>query len=69
MSVIGSLYCWLSIARLFRTTDRGTIIAGERLAITLTPERLDFVRERTAGGDYNSDSEVPSSHTPSMTKH
>lgn len=33
-------------------------MASERLTITLTPELLDFVREQTAGGDYNSDSEV-----------
>jgi antitoxin ParD1/3/4 len=33
-------------------------MASERLTITLTPELLEFVRERTAGGDYNSDSEV-----------
>jgi antitoxin ParD1/3/4 len=34
------------------------IMASERLTITLTPELLEFVRERSAGGDYNSDSEV-----------
>lgn len=33
-------------------------MASERLTITLTPELLEFVRERTAEGDYNSDSEV-----------
>jgi putative addiction module CopG family antidote len=34
------------------------IMASERLTITLTPELLQFVREQTAGGDYNSDSKV-----------
>lgn len=33
-------------------------MATERLTVTLTPELLEFVRQRTAGGDYNSDSEV-----------
>lgn len=33
-------------------------MATARLTITLTPELLNFVREQTAGGDYNSDSEV-----------
>ncbi|WP_343676927.1 type II toxin-antitoxin system ParD family antitoxin [Paraburkholderia heleia] len=33
-------------------------MASERLTITLTPELLEFVRARTAEGDYNSDSEV-----------
>ncbi|WP_109483749.1 type II toxin-antitoxin system ParD family antitoxin [Paraburkholderia sp. C35] len=33
-------------------------MASARLTITLTPELLEFVRERSAGGDYNNDSEV-----------
>ncbi|HTJ92799.1 MAG TPA: type II toxin-antitoxin system ParD family antitoxin [Pararobbsia sp.] len=33
-------------------------MATERLTVTLTPELLQFIRERTATGDYNSDSEV-----------
>ncbi|WP_205971995.1 type II toxin-antitoxin system ParD family antitoxin [Paraburkholderia sp. Tr-20389] len=33
-------------------------MASTRLTITLTPELLEFVRERSQGGDYNNDSEV-----------
>jgi antitoxin ParD1/3/4 len=33
-------------------------MASERLTITLTPELLELVRARTAGGDYSSGSEV-----------
>ncbi|MEM5314355.1 type II toxin-antitoxin system ParD family antitoxin [Paraburkholderia sp. JHI869] len=33
-------------------------MASERLTISLPSELLDFVRERTAGGEYTSDSEV-----------
>jgi antitoxin ParD1/3/4 len=33
-------------------------MASERLTISLPSELLEFVRERTAGGDYTSDSEV-----------
>jgi antitoxin ParD1/3/4 len=33
-------------------------VASTRLTITLTPELLEFVRERSTGGDYNNDSEV-----------
>ena len=36
----------------------GSIMATERLTISLTPELLDFIRKRTADGDYNNDSEV-----------
>jgi antitoxin ParD1/3/4 len=33
-------------------------MASERVTIALTPELLEFIRARTAGGDYYSDSEV-----------
>jgi putative addiction module CopG family antidote len=33
-------------------------MASKPLTITLTPELYEFVRSQTAGGDYNSDSEV-----------
>jgi antitoxin ParD1/3/4 len=33
-------------------------MATERLTISLTTELLEFIRERTADGDYNNDSEV-----------